>query len=137
MNTTFTNKQEYLTYRSEWKARYKEVSQSIRDMKYIRTVYAQTCSRAEKVLDKNGVKSNRYSELWQLQSTMLKELPEKNPHYGKLFEKYKDKNGNVPWYYKIDEFREDARKMLEELKLAKIEANRQYLVSKSTETVNN
>ncbi len=33
MKFTFTNKEEYLDYRSNWKSKYKELSQKIRDLK--------------------------------------------------------------------------------------------------------
>jgi hypothetical protein len=33
MNTSFNNKKTYLAYRSEWKAKYKELSQEIRELR--------------------------------------------------------------------------------------------------------
>ena len=36
MKFAFTNKEEYLAYRSNWKAQYKELSQQIRDRKFCR-----------------------------------------------------------------------------------------------------
>lgn len=34
MNNKFTNKEEYLAYRSEWKDEYKQLSQHIKDFKF-------------------------------------------------------------------------------------------------------
>lgn len=132
---TFTNKQEYLAYRSEWKARYKEVSQSIRDMKFVRKIHAQIFTKSEKKVNEQGAKQNYYRELWDIQEGLLKELRESDTRYKAIFEKHKDKNGIIRWYSLVDEFRKEATQMLEELKLAKVEANRQYLASK--ETINN
>jgi len=133
---TFTTKQEYLTYRSEWKKKYNELSQSIRDMKFVRKIHAQIFSKAEKIINEQGAKSNYYRELWDIQEGLLKELRETHERYSLIFNKYKDKNGIIRWYSLIDEYRKSATQMLEELKLAKIEANRQYLASKSIETTN-
>jgi len=132
---TFTTKQEYLTYRCDWKKKYNELSESIRDMKFVRKIHAQIFSKSEKIMNKRGAKSNYYRELWDLQEGFQKELRETNERYSLVFNKYKDVNGIIRWYSLINEYRKTVTQMLEELKLAKIEANRQYLVSK--ETVNN
>src|SRR5689334_11154138 len=98
MNTfTFTNKETYLAYRSEWKAKYKELSQQIRDYKFCRW----------------------YSSLGQERQT-----PDMDGRFNDLMAKY----GNSVYY--VYPLKKRATSMLEELKLAKVEAQRQYLLIK-------
>lgn len=86
MNTefTFTNKEEYLAYRFAWKAEYKELSNTIRQLK----------------ADIRKTQKER-SYAGTMQYTLIKE-------------------------------RKAARTMLEELKLSKEEAQRQYLKQKQS-----
>lgn len=85
MKLTFTNKETYLAYRSEWKANYKELSQLIRETKHdIR----------------EAMRAKEYAGSMQ---------------------------------YSLLKMRAQATAMLEELKLAKQEAQRQYLAAKEME----
>lgn len=82
--TQFNSKETYLAYRSEWKAKYKHISQIIRELK-------QDIREAQR--------NRQYAGAMQ--------------------------NDLRAW-------RETATQMLEELKLAKQEAQRQYLASRGT-----
>lgn len=84
MEFTFTNKEEYLAYRSAWKAEYKELSKTIRELK----------------ADIRETQKNRI-HAGGMQYTLIKE-------------------------------RKAARSMLDDLKLSKIEAQRQYLEQKQS-----
>ena len=102
MKFTFTNKEEYLAYRSNWKAEYKELSQKIRNAKFCKW----------------------YCSLGEARTT-----PE-------LTARFQAIGHGTDWgYWSIYKMRQKATAMLEELKLAKVEANRQYLASKQTEAV--
>lgn len=103
MNTKFTNKQEYLAYRSEWKAQYKQLSQDIRDLKFCRAF-----PQANRFNDPKNVE--RYREI----------------------EKRLFPNSCTPIEWKIEAAQSKATAMLEELKLSKAEAQRQYLQAKGT-----
>jgi hypothetical protein len=81
---TFTNKEEYLAYRSNWKAEYKELSNTIRQIK-----------SDIRMTQKNREYAGR------MQYTLIKE-------------------------------RKAAASMLEDLKLSKAEAQRQYLEQKQS-----
>lgn len=115
MNITFTNKQEYLQYRKEWKETYKQLSNDIRESKWMRNIsqraysdgYNQTYeyNRVVKYVESTLLENKRYIELY-------------NKHIGKFI-----------WYRLIPDIKKmslKAKNMLDELKLAKIEANRQY-----------
>lgn len=101
MNTKFTNKETYLAYRSNWKAEYKQLSQDIRDLKFCRSF-----PMANRFQNPKNVE--RYREI----------------------EKRLFNNANTCVEWKLSEKRDKAFRMLEELKLAKQEAQRQYLASK-------
>lgn len=94
MQFKFTNKEEYLAYRSNWKAQYKSLSQDIRNAKFCQWY----CSLGEK-----------------------RTTPQ-------LTARYEEIKGYTHW--SIPTLKFQARNMLEELKLAKVEAQRQYLASK-------
>lgn len=103
MNTKFTTKQEYLTYRSNWKAQYKQLSQDIRDLKFCRAF-----PQANRFNDPKNVE--RYREI----------------------EKRLFNNANTCVEWKLEQARSKATQMLEELKEAKVEAQRQYLHAKGS-----
>jgi len=87
MNTTkFTNKEEYLAYRSNWKAEYKQLSKDIRTLK------------AEMRESGHQITWSEFSQLKKLKT--------------------------------------NATEMLDALKQAKVEAQKQYLASKANQTVN-
>lgn len=81
---TFTNKEEYLAYRSAWKAEYKELSQTIRELK-----------------------------------ANIRETQKNREYAGRM-------------QYALIKERKAARTMLDDLKLSKMEAQRQYLEQKQS-----
>lgn len=101
---TFNNKETYLAYRSEWKAKYKELSQNIRDLKFCRAF-----PQAKRFEDYAGKNVARYREI----------------------EKRLFNNANTCVEWKLEEYRRKATGMLEELKDAKIEAQRQYALERA------
>lgn len=98
MKFTFTNKNEYLQYRKDWKANYKQLSQQIRNFKF--AYWYQQPLRADR----------RTLEL--------------DARYERICKQYKT---NCFYTYGL---KQKAKSMLAELKLAKQEAQRQYLASK-------
>jgi hypothetical protein len=101
---TFNSKETYLAYRSEWKAKYKQLSQDIRDLKFCRGF-----PQAKRFTDYAGANVARYREI----------------------EKRLFNNANTCVEWKLSEKRDQAFRMLEELKLAKLEAQVQYLSEKT------
>jgi hypothetical protein len=97
-NIEFKTKEEYLAYRSEWKAEYKQLSQDIRDLKFCRNF-----PQANRFNNPANVK--RYREIQK-----------------RLFN-----NVNTNVYWVLEEKKRKATDMLEQLKEAKQEAQRQYL----------
>jgi len=102
MKFTFNTKEEYLAYRSEWKAQYKELSQQIRDYKFCR---------------------------W---FTSVRNPDRITPELEARFKKLVAKHGNK--FYYVAPLQKKATAMLEELKEAKQEAQRQYLAAKAKQT---
>jgi len=101
MKFTFTNKETYLAYRSEWKANYKELSQQIRDF--------------------------RFANWYQQPLRPERRTPALDARYEKICKQYKT---NCFYTYGL---KKKATSMLMELKLAKQEAQRQYLASKENQ----
>ena len=99
MKFTFTNKETYLAYRSNWKAQYKELSQQIRDYKFC--IWFVSLKREDRI------------------------TPEREERFQKITAKY----GNR--FYYVHSLKKQATAMLEELKEAKQEAQRQYLAEKA------
>lgn len=108
MNIKFTTKQSYLDYRSNWKSKYKQLSQDIRDLKFCRGF-----PQAKRFEDYAGKNVERYREI----------------------EKRLFSNPNTCVEWKLADKRSEARCMLEELKEAKIAAQTQYLAAKSQQLV--
>jgi hypothetical protein len=106
MKFTFTNKETYLAYRSEWKAQYKQLSQDIRDLKFCRAF-----PQAKRFENPKNVE--RYREI----------------------EKRLFNNANTCVEWKLEQYRNKATAMLEELKEAKVEAQHQYLVAHGKDMV--
>ena len=103
MKFTFTNKETYLAYRSEWKANYKQLSQDIRDLKFCRAF-----PQANRFSDPGGKNVERYREI-----------------ENRLFN-----NPNTCVEWKLAQAQAKATAMLEERKASKVEAQRQYWLSK-------
>lgn len=118
MKFTFTNKEEYLAYRSEWKAGYKELSNIIREKKWMRKEYSRAYNKAKRQI---GAGRDYYSNLWATTDALLSD----NKRYAELKQKYKS---DKIW---LEKYRAVAKDMNEDLKLAKIEAQRQYLEQKN------
>ncbi len=123
-NSKFTNKEEYFQYRKDWKEEYMALTQHIRDHKLIRRYSSQACNKAIQMIGgvisyDNVGKYFRYIEINK----------KENPNLQLLLVKYKDDKTCLSTYTL------DATNMLEELKYAKIEANRQYLDSHSVKAV--
>jgi hypothetical protein len=98
MKFTFTNKETYLAYRSNWKSQYKELSTNIRNAKFC--CWFTTLSNPERITPEL---EKRYASLSKWHGST---------RYGIMKDKTK------------------ATAMLEELKEAKQEAQRQYLAEK-------
>lgn len=119
MNNKFTTKQEYLDYRSNWKSEYKKTSQIIRDLRYIDKEYARAYNKAWMST------STDYTGNWRSKFyNRTLEILNENKKYQELTLKYKPMVGNTKAYKAL------ATDMLNELKEAKVEAQRQYLESK-------
>lgn len=117
---TFTNKEEYLQYRKEWKAKYKELSQTIRDSKWLRNTWNRAICKAE--LEITRPDPNYYKKYLKYRDMLLDE----NPKYVELCRK------RICWY-DLPKFQKKATEMLNELKFAKAEAQSQYLAQKAKE----
>ena len=118
----FTNKEEYLQYRKEWKADYKQLSQTIREKKWLHREFNRMWNKAmiahgHPNTHWDNTKSGRF---WEYLDVMQKE----NPQYVELKKKYTNDRKRVELYSK------QATQMIEELKEAKQEAQRQYLASR-------
>lgn len=119
-NTKFTTKEEYIQYRKDWKEEYMTLSQTIRDYKLIRALRNRSCGKAMQMIGgtltyDNVNKYFRYAEQNIKEDTQLQSL----------LEKYKNSKKTL-----LELLQKDARTMMDELTNAKIESNKQYLVSK-------
>jgi hypothetical protein len=107
-NTQFTNKDEYLTYRANWRIQYKQLTRDIRDLKFCRAF-----PHAKRFEDYAGKNVERYREI----------------------EKRLFNNPNTCVEWKLIQYRAKATAMLEERKASKIEAQRQYLAAMEQEMI--
>ena len=94
---TFTTKDGYLQYRSQWKEQYRQLSADIRDFKFCRK--------------HSSIGTDHYERIKKAHSTQFGFWPQ-----------------TLAWAG-----RKKATEMLEELKLAKVEAQRQYLAARARE----
>jgi hypothetical protein len=101
----FINKEEYLTWRSQWRADYRALSKQIRDIKFAR--WSEDSRRG-------GVKMSEV----QL------------ARYNQIAQPYIAKHGVFYPSYQLEALRAKATAMLEERKLSKQEAQRQYCASR-------
>lgn len=118
-NPKFTTKEEYLQYRKDWKKEYMVLSQMIRDYKTIRNLRNKECNKAMQMIG-GMLNYDNVNKYFKYVEQNIKE----NFYLQSLIDKYK---GKKTW---LEKQRKEANKMMEELKDAKIEANRQYLASK-------
>lgn len=121
MTYPFTNKEEYLAYRQMWKNEYKELTRTIRDAKRCKLLFQQATSKANRDSHVPGQYRN-YSKFHNL----TKENLEQDVEYQELKKKYNTNNYQYWMYPARIPLKEAATRMLEELKGAKIEAQRQY-----------
>lgn len=108
-NNQFKTKEEYLQYRKDWKAEYKQLSEDIREKKWM-----------QKELNRAWNKGKQWGE--------VQEILSQNKRYQTLHEKYKNEHYLIAG---LDFYKSLATGMLEELKEAKQEAQRKYLVAKA------
>jgi hypothetical protein len=114
MNITFTSKETYLQWRSDWKARYKLVSQNIRDLKLIRREECRARAATAKLF-----------------STMTYPTPDFDTVF---FARLHDAPGYEAAYSRakrlgLESQRDEARTLLFMLEQAKVEAQVQYLAA--------
>jgi hypothetical protein len=117
---TFTNKEEYLAYRQSWKAEYKELSNTIRDIKWGRKFINKASNKAH---------LQTGSDSWNANYRYIVDEELKNS------ERYQTILKKVDRYdFWNDKHKKTATEMLKDLKLAKAEAQRQYLEQKNLVT---
>lgn len=125
MTYPFNNKEEYLAYRKMWKAEYKELTRTIRDAKRCKLLFQQATSKANRDSYVPGQYRN-YSKFHNL----TKENLEQDVEYQELKKKYNVTNYQYWMYPNHETLKGVARRMLEDLKGAKVEAQRQYMEQK-------
>jgi hypothetical protein len=118
MKFTFTNKEEYLAYRSNWKAEYKALSQTIRERKWLHSRYSTIANKANLEVGTDYPNINKYFDY-------IKMLSDEDT-------KYKEIRAKQNWRISKEKLSLTATVMLQELKDAKKEANRQYLEQKQS-----
>ena len=123
-NKEFKTKEEYLQYRKDWKAEYKELSQRIREKRILQKDNSRIFNKA--VLETGTTWGDG---LWRLVEYLTDDKKKTDPKYKELTEKY---TGDRKW---IELYSKDATLMLLELADAKVEAQRQYLASKNLQPV--
>ena len=128
-NLKFNTKEEYLQYRKDWKAEYKQLSQTIREYKWMMKEYNRMWNKA---MIAHG---NPYALSWYDTRWYDTQVTGQFWNYFHLLEKENEKYQIIRKRYEqgkkwIGYYQENATAILEELKEAKLEAQRQYLVSK-------
>lgn len=119
-NTKFTTKEEYIQYRKDWKEEYMTLSQTIRDYKLIRALRNRSCGKAMQMIGGTLTYDN-VNNYFRCAEQNIKE----DTQLQSLLEKYKNSKKTL-----LELLQKDARTMMDELTNAKIESNKQYLVSK-------
>lgn len=122
MTYPFNNKEEYLAYRKMWKAEYKELTQTIRNVKRARTLYQRAWAKAYRECHEPGMYRN-FIKTWNLTKEYLKD----NQEYQELNKRFNPSNSQRWTYPDRERLKSIATQMLEDLKGAKIEAQRQYM----------
>jgi hypothetical protein len=124
---SFTTKIEYLQWRAEWRAAYRELSEKIRAAKWIRTVRAQALSKAMPELREKRPFPGYYQALNELQKKYLEPTAARTQI---LMAKHFP-NPVKCWYpaYALKTMRPAATAMLEVRKASKMEAQRQFLAN--------
>ena len=117
-NSQFKTKEEYLQYRKDWKAEYKQLSQTIREKRWFNREYQRAYNKA--TLELPPIERS-YNKIY----VRTMDLLQTNQRYQDLIQKYKS---DKKW---VELYSMQATQMLEELKEAKQEAQRQYLTAKA------
>lgn len=117
---TFNNKEEYLAYRSAWKAEYKELSKTIRERRWLTKEHQRAYSKTYVNLGDPFSKVGHWDTFDKYMNDILAEIP----NYKTLCEKQNFRIG-------IDKLRDSANNMMVELTLSKVEAQRRYIESKN------
>ena len=118
----FETKEEYLTYRANWKIQYNELSQQIRDLKWMNKEYSRAANAAR--LSIPSPHPTKHPEYLRRLEFIKKSLSE-NKRYQDLLKKW-----NIQPYY-VGDLRNKATIMLAELKQAKMDAQEAYLASRN------
>lgn len=113
---TFTNKEEYLAYRSNWKAEYKALSQTIRERKWLHSRYSTIANKANLEVGMDYPNINKYFNY-------IKMISDEDKTYSEIRAKQN-------WRISKEKLSFTATLMLAELQLAKEGAQRQYLANK-------
>jgi hypothetical protein len=109
MKPTFETKEQYLAWRTEWRARYAELSKDIRALKLARRACASGLGR----------------DRWTAQ----------RPKIAATVKRFTDPKTGVFQWWTVWQLQEEARLMLEWRKAAKLRAQEQYLKAHQTSTV--
>lgn len=123
MTINFNSKASYLAWRILWKIDYAQISQNIRDLKFIRKELNRALNKSATALCEKRPIRNYYQELAMDINKFLQQVP----RYLETKQKCRDLS--------VEYERERAHQMLETLKQAKAEAQRQYLAAKAATLV--
>ena len=123
MTINFNSKASYLAWRILWKIEYAQISQNIRDLKFIRKELNRALNKSAAALCEKRPIRNYYQELAMDINKFLQQVP----RYLETKQKCRDLS--------VEYERERAHQMLETLKQAKAEAQRQYLSAKAATLV--
>lgn len=110
----FKTKEQYLQFRFEWKRRYKKLSDTIRNYKWMRR-------EGDRMWNTANIECRPYENKYYY----WVELGKKNDKYSKISAEYREGGWPVKYYSEL------ATAMLEELKLAKVRAQEQYMAQKN------
>ncbi len=114
MNTfTFTNKEEYLAYRSAWKAEYKELSKTIKERKWLRKTWQRAYNKTYLSI------GPPWKDGWNNFQKHVQNILDTIPNYNEIYKKHNHK-------ITLESLRKSAKNMNEQLALSKKEAQRQY-----------
>ena len=121
MKFTFTTKEEYLAYCSEWKKKYAQLSKSIRIYKLFGKETSRIWNKAMRIAGATHAYDERILKAFDIK----KELWANRSDYLKQMEAFINSSEFIKGGSEL------ANQMCEELKEAKQEAQRQYLASKA------
>ena len=123
-NPKFNTKEEYLQYRKDWKAEYKQLSQIIREKRWLQKEVSRVTNKAMVQLGFHNLPYWDTCDGLKSRNTLINLFLSENEKYQTLRKKYEND------YKCVELYSMQATQMLEELKESKQEAQRQYLASK-------